>query len=77
MYLVLDQSDASCQNGDIEDSGMMLNSDSENLDEALRDCNKNIHTYYPLTDFRTGRQKCSVVCILIFVLLCGMGSSTC
>ncbi|XP_066477339.1 RING finger protein 17 [Tiliqua scincoides] len=54
VYIAFDQSDNPSQDDDIGVSGMRWNSDSEALDEALNECNENIQSYCPLTDFRTG-----------------------
>ena len=57
VYICLDSVE-SCslfnQHSDTEDSGVGWESESESLEEALRRFNKNMETFPPLTDFRTG-----------------------
>lgn len=57
MYICLDSVE-SCnlfnQHSDTDDSGVSWEYESESLNEALRRFNKNVETYPPLTDFRTG-----------------------
>lgn len=55
MFIVLDQSDSPSHEDDIGDNGTNWNSDSDALDEALNQCNENIQSCPPLTDFHTGR----------------------